>query len=422
MINPIKIAIIQFPGSNTERETVLAVERANMQPVEFLWNENHRELIDYDGYIIVGGFSYEDRSRAGIIASLDPVMNVVREQAEKGKPVLGICNGAQILVESGMVPGLINNQLGMALTNNKRTKDGHVLGTGYYNTWANLVLSAPNHRTAYTGNLDSGDVIYIPFAHAEGRFIIPQELLSEMIDNKQIVFRYGDKYKNIHPEFPTNPNGSDYNIAAVCNPCGNVMAIMPHPERTTNGDSIFSSMREYIANNHQFEYKELTFQPEEYTIVRQNSVSNNAIEWYVESIITDNEAVSVQNELDHLDIPVKIKKFGYWKIEHNGAEREQTENKIDTSGELYNSNKEKLIKFERQPNIKYYLVLPREDLVGRHKTEILKNHFDIENLKNIKNGIIWCIEPNQEEGKVAIQKALNTNIFFNPYSHNCYEI
>ena len=102
-----KIAIVQFPGSNCERETMLAVRRAGMIPVEFLWNESHVKLREMDGYIIVGGFSYEDRSRAGIIAALDPVMQEIKAQSERGKPVLGICNGFQILCESGLLPGVL---------------------------------------------------------------------------------------------------------------------------------------------------------------------------------------------------------------------------------------------------------------------------------------------------------------------------
>jgi phosphoribosylformylglycinamidine (FGAM) synthase-like amidotransferase family enzyme len=111
-----QIAIVQFPGSNCERETMLAVARAGMEPVEFLWNEARARLAEFAGYIIVGGFSYEDRARAGIIAALDPVMKIIQEQSELfGKPVLGICNGAQILVETGLVPGIANHQIGMAV-------------------------------------------------------------------------------------------------------------------------------------------------------------------------------------------------------------------------------------------------------------------------------------------------------------------
>ena len=133
-----RIAIIQFPGSNCERETMLAVKRAGMEPVEFLWNESREKLREMAGYIIVGGFSYEDRSRAGIIAALDPVMQEIAIQSEKGKPVLGICNGAQVLVETGLVPGLENNKVGMVLTENKRVANGKILGTGYYNAWINM--------------------------------------------------------------------------------------------------------------------------------------------------------------------------------------------------------------------------------------------------------------------------------------------
>ena len=146
----INIAIIQFPGSNTERETLMACRRVGLNPVEFLWNEPAESLSDLDGFVIVGGFSYEDRSRSGVIAALDPIMKQIKIEAAKGKPVLGICNGAQILVESGLVPGLDDHRVGLALTDNKRVKDGHVVGVGYYNTWANLKMSIPVSYTHLT--------------------------------------------------------------------------------------------------------------------------------------------------------------------------------------------------------------------------------------------------------------------------------
>ena len=173
------VAVIQFPGSNTERETLMACRRVGLNPVEFLWNESTEKLIQFDGYVIVGGFSYEDRSRAGIIAALDPIIKQVKLEAEKGKPVLGICNGAQILVESGLVPGLQGYSIGMALTDNKRVKKGRVVGVGYYNTWANLQSSIPSDRCAFTLHLKTGEWINIPLAHGEGRFIIPEELLEK---------------------------------------------------------------------------------------------------------------------------------------------------------------------------------------------------------------------------------------------------
>ncbi len=421
MNDSIKIAIVQFPGTNTERETFMAVKRTGMEPVEFLWNNDYTILEKCDGYIIAGGFSYEDRSRAGIIASLDPLMKEIRKQAEAGKPVLGICNGAQILVESGMVPGLKNYQLGIALTDNKRTKEGHVLGTGYYNNWAHLFLSVPNDRTAFTRHLQQGQSIHIPFAHAEGRFVMPEKLLGELIENQQTVFRYGDYDGNITNEFPTNPNGSVYNLAAVCNPQGNVMALMPHPERTINGDLIFTSMREYITENIKLQENALAYSAGEYEIKPHKS-DLNSIEWFIESIITDNKALSVQNALDRLQIPVTVSKQRYWKIDLSSNTSHEIENNINKSGELFNLNKERLVKFQNHSKTACYLVCPKEDLLGRHKKEILKHHFKISSLKDIQSGVLWNITVNDENYDETLNAALKTNIFFNPFSHDCYEI
>src|SRR3990167_6110991 len=175
-----RIAIVQFPGSNCERETMLAVKRAGMEPVEFLWNESREKLRQMDGFIIVGGFSYEDRSRAGIIAALDPIMHEIKAQSEMGKPILGICNGAQILVECGLVPGLENNKLGMVLAENKRIAHGKILGTGYYNAWIHMRLSDEYQRNAFTKHLTSKDILRVPMAHAEGRFAMSDALLQEI--------------------------------------------------------------------------------------------------------------------------------------------------------------------------------------------------------------------------------------------------
>ena len=147
------VAIIQFPGSNTERETFMACERTGIKAKEFLWNTPPHQLSKFSGYILIGGFSYEDRSRAGIIAALDPIMNQIKIEASKGKPVLGICNGAQILVESGLVPGANDNITCISLTDNKRIKNGRVVGVGYYNTWAKLKMSSESNRCAFTRHM-----------------------------------------------------------------------------------------------------------------------------------------------------------------------------------------------------------------------------------------------------------------------------
>ena len=416
----IHIAIIQFPGSNTERETLMACRRVGLNPIEFLWNEPTEKLSEFDGYVIVGGFAYEDRSRAGVIAALDPIMKQIRLEAEKGKPVLGICNGAQILVESGLVPGLKNYRVGIALTDNKRVQGGHVIGVGYYNTWANLKMSAPSNRCAFTRHLNSGEWIKIPLAHGEGRFIIPNVLLEKMISNNQTVYRYCDDNGKIVDEFPTNPNGSMYNLAAVCNPEGNVMAMMPHPERTENGDVVFSSMKEFIENENPVSDHNLSFDRPHYEMTDYKA-NSNATEWIIDMIITDNEASSVRNALDHLGHNVSITRQTHWEISMDG-DRESILKKIDATGELYNSNKEFISQPKDSEKNTSFLVRQKEDMLGRAKYESLKERFEIDGITDLKRGVIWNVTVNSGSFDTVLNDILGTHILFNPLSHECYRI
>ena len=416
----VKIAIIQFPGSNTERETLMACNRVGLSPVEFLWNEPAEKLSDFDGFIIVGGFAYEDRSRAGVIAALDPIMKQIKIEAELGKPVLGICNGAQILVESGLIPGLDNHRVGLALTDNKRVKGGHVVGVGYYNTWANLQMSAPPERCAFTRHLKTGDWIKVPLAHGEGRFIIPDELLRKMISNGQTVFRYCDNNGIIVDEFPTNPNGSMHNLAAVCNPAGNIMAMMPHPERTENGDAIFSSMKDFIDNGNPLTNHTLSFERPHYEVANYNP-NDDAAEWVIDMIITDNEASSVHNTLVRLDHDVSITRQTHWEISVVG-DRESILKEIDATGELYNSNKEFISKTTSMQNTTSFLVRQKEDMIGRAKFESLTERFEIGGITKIKRGVIWNVTVNSGNLENVLGNLLDTHMFFNPLSHECYRI
>ena len=414
------IAIVQFPGSNTERETLIACRRIGLNPVEFLWNEPAEKLSDFDGYIIVGGFAYEDRSRAGVIASLDPIMKQLRTETEAGKPVLGICNGAQILVETGLVPGLPDYRLGIALTDNKRIKGGHVVGVGYYNTWANLQMTVPSERCAFTHHMKTGDWINIPLAHGEGRFVVPEELLSKLQENDQTVFRYCDDDGIIVEEFPTNPNGSMYNLAAVCNPSGNVMAMMPHPERTEKGDVIFSSMKTFIeadrpTTNHELSFERPHFALEEYETDEERA------EWVIDMIITDNEAASVQNALNQLGFDVEITRQTHWEIGTNGN-RESILQQIDASGELYNSNKEFISNILHKENSASLLVRQKEDIKGRSKFESLRERFEIDGITHLTYGTIWNVTIASGNLDTVLGDILETHIFFNPLSHDCYKI
>ena len=333
--------------------------------------------------------------------------------------MLGICNGAQILIESGLVPGLNNYTLCAALTDNKRVINGDVLGTGYYNSWANIACVVESSQTAFTRHLDTGEFIRVPFAHAEGRFIIPEDLLTSLINNNQTPFRYCDDSGNIINEFPVNPNGSVYNVAAVCNPTGNVMAMMPHPERTPNGDVIFKSMAEHIKEEHGNEILPLDYEPQKYSI-QQYSSDPDGIEWLVNMIITDNEAVSVHNALAHLDIPVTVQRMRHWEIIADNK-TSSWQNALIESGELFNSNKEFIANNKTNNNSATFLVRHKEDMLGRQKQQSLTNRFAIDGIREIRHGVLWNITVNSGNFEAVIKQVLDNHILYNPFSQNCYK-
>lgn len=460
-----RIAIIQFPGSNCERETMLAVKRADMEPVEFLWNESREILREMDGFIIVGGFSYEDRSRAGIIAALDPVMQELKVQCELGKPILGICNGAQILVETGLVPGLENNKLAMVLAENKRMAHGRVLGTGFYNAWVNVRLSANYQRNAFTRHLTSQSIMHIPVANGEGRFLMTDALLAEMEAHGLNVFQYCDADGVVDDHFPVNPNGSVHGIAAVSNKRGNVMAMMPHPERTLNGDAIFKSMRDYIQEGRVEHVVPLCYYPRFSAPVAYEKLEG-VHECVVELNITDNQAVTVENTLKQLGVQVSVKRYVHWEIDCDALTLER----IKQTGVLFNVRKESLVDMVlRQPveeselvfangaapaigrhiHVPHglprqvrslpqadsgplantpsgggvrFLVRSRDDVVGEQKLQVLEDHFGLKNIKSIRHGVLWefgCDNADALEG--LSDRILRTYIIANPYAHDCYQ-
>ena len=415
-----KIAIIQFPGSNTERETILACQRNGLNPVEFLWNEPLELLTKFQGYIIVGGFSYQDRSRAGIIAALDPVIDQIKIQADQDKPVLGICNGAQILVESGLVPGLEKYQVGISLSENKRVKNGQVVGIGYFNTWVYLKSSFNNDQCAFTRTLKPEEIINIPLAHGEGRFLLKEDLLKELVSNNQIPFRYSNSKGDTLEDYPTNPNGSIYNIAAVCNQRGNVMAIMPHPERTKFGDEIFKSMRDFINNGVVFK-RTLLSKTQRSAEIKHYQWKKECHEPIIDMIITDNEALSVENTLNQLGHDVSISRKSHWEI-HLKMKTPQAISLIEKSGEIYNPNKEFISKINIQKNTVTFLIRQKEDMIGRSKKESLKNRFKIGEVLNIKHGVLWKIKVNSGDVESTTNKILQSNILYNPLSYECYRI
>ncbi|HQF16604.1 MAG: phosphoribosylformylglycinamidine synthase I [Methanosaeta sp. PtaB.Bin039] len=225
-----KIAIMQFPGTNCEHETLVAVQAAGMDGEIFRWNRPEQELSGFDGYVVPGGFSYQDRVRAGAIASKEPVMAALSEEAAAGKPILGICNGFQILVESGILPA--GKGVSLALAQNVMERQGKIVRRGYYCAWTNLRHDSLPGRCAGSFLIEPGSVLQIPIAHAEGNLVAADpRIIDELRESGQVVFRYCDSRGQLSCDFPVNVNGSTDNIAGICNPEGNVLGLMPHPER-----------------------------------------------------------------------------------------------------------------------------------------------------------------------------------------------
>lgn len=227
----LKFGVVVFPGSNCDHDAYHALKKDLGQDVKFLWHKD-THLSDLDVVILPGGFSYGDYLRSGAIARFSPLMNSVIEFANKGGFVMGICNGFQVLVEAGLLPGVLlkNNSLKFIC------KD--------------VYLSIVNKNTVFTKGIKDRNVLKVPIAHGEGNYFASDDTIKELNDNNQIVFKYSSIEGEINDN--TNPNGAISNIAGIINKKGNVLGMMPHPERAcsnlldnrTDGTLIFNSLIE----------------------------------------------------------------------------------------------------------------------------------------------------------------------------------
>ena len=216
-----RIAVVQFPGSNCESETAAALRQAGAEPTIARWNTRSEIWDEFDGFVLPGGFSYEDRVRAGAVAARHAVLDAIAAGADAGKPVLGVCNGAQILVEAGLVPGIEPGRVEVALAANK------TMGwRGYFCGWVHVRV-----ERGFTNDLAPGALLPLPVGHGEGRFAARPEVFEDLARRNQVAFRYTGPDGEPARGFPQNPNGSMQDIAGLCDPSGSVVALMPHPER-----------------------------------------------------------------------------------------------------------------------------------------------------------------------------------------------
>ncbi len=207
-----KFGVVVFPGSNCDYDTLFVIKAILRQPAVLLWHKDH-DLRNVDCVVLPGGFSYGDYLRSGAIAKFSPLMQEVREFAARGGLVLGICNGFQVLLELGLLPG--------AMLRNKNLKF----------LCQSVHVRLENAATPFTRKALPGRILKIPIAHFDGNYFAPPEVLRELEKNKQIVFRYVDEMGKTTSA--ANVNGSAAHIAGIINKKGNVLGMMPHPERAS---------------------------------------------------------------------------------------------------------------------------------------------------------------------------------------------
>ena len=229
-----KFGVLVFPGSNCDHDTFHVIAEVAHQPVTFLWHDSD-DLGGVDAVLVPGGFAYGDYLRTGAIARFSPVMQAVKRFAAEGGPVLGICNGFQILTEAGLLPGALMRNAGLKYI----CKQVH--------------LRVETSDSPFTNQLTRGDVLEIPIGHMEGNYFCTADELRALESEDRIAFRYSTLEGKVTPQ--ANPNGSLGNIAGILNAGRNVLGMMPHPDRSSekilgsaDGWRIFSSMVETLAS------------------------------------------------------------------------------------------------------------------------------------------------------------------------------
>jgi phosphoribosylformylglycinamidine synthase subunit PurQ / glutaminase len=227
--------VVEFPGSNCDHDALDTLDRICGQAVRPVWHEE-RCMGDLDAILLPGGFSYGDYLRGGAIARFANVMDQIIGFAERGGLLLGVCNGFQVLTESGLLPGVLMRNSGLRFICRE------------------VYLRVERTDTPFTSHYQLNQVISIPIAHNEGNFYLPSDQLEELEENNQVVFRYCDRNGKITPE--SNPNGSLNNIAGIVNSNGNILGIMPHPERRCDplfgipdGLGVFQSMIDHLVGS-----------------------------------------------------------------------------------------------------------------------------------------------------------------------------
>jgi phosphoribosylformylglycinamidine synthase len=224
-----RVAVLQIPGVNCEYETARVLEAVGLGAAIVRFNEPSSSLASFEAFVLPGGFAYQDRIRAGAVAAKLPAVERIAQESESGKPLLGVCNGAQVLVEAGLVPGLHKGSVELALAPNRAPRR-----QGYLCRWVRVRAGVGPGAALWTSALDGDRVAPVPMAHGEGRFETADPAVRERIEKEGLaLFRYVDAEGKPAVRYPDDPNGAMLQAAGITNARGNVLALMPHPERAS---------------------------------------------------------------------------------------------------------------------------------------------------------------------------------------------
>lgn len=402
-----RIAVLTFPGNNCENETVRALKSVGFAAQKIRWNEERETLLLFDGVVIPGGFSFEDRGRSGVVSAQEPIFQTLKTMAKAGKPIMGICNGAQMLVESGLILETAEGIPSLALLKNKRiNEEGEILGTGFYHSWSTL---KPVRKDTPFSDFDHP--IHIPIAHGEGRFTVPDHLHDFVKKNRCIVFEYVNENGEADPHYPINPNGSFENAAAMCNPSGNVMAIMPHPERADSGKSVFSSLWNFFLQHSTVAYADAfaaSYEPRTF----QKDIPS-ALRILVSLNITDNTEKTFSEVLK-----TQVSRKELWDVY---TEKPPSFSEIESllqSGELVNlhkqsvqicvdshwyqfSKEEGFTRLETSPLEDTFLVREHDDMKGQYASK----HISAFPVSKVSFAVVWKVSG------ISIEKCIQMPLF-----------
>jgi phosphoribosylformylglycinamidine synthase subunit PurQ / glutaminase len=404
-----RIAIPSFPGSNGEIDNLAVLKRCGFDAFLFRWNDSLEKLEGVDGYLLGAGFSYEDRGRSGMVAARDPLFRFLHEEARRGKVIVGNCNGAQVLVESGLIP--LGDRLRMCLAHNlSRESSGHTHSPGFLNEWVWITPACARGRCA---TADWSGTLHVPFAHGEGRFVtLDPELLDELKMNDQIAFRYCNEQGIVSPYAPVTPNGSTDAIAGICNKEGNVVALMPHPERTPAGDSYFLSIRSWLENHPPHASSDGYVMTDSQVTLPARAPMR--IELLIDTIITNNEERTVEQAARRILAPLSLKQYRYV-----GMDTDQSQQLLQSLS-FFNPNKEVAYKIQNAEAYVWSIGKKDWEKASRHPimgTPLLRRDIPDVQAASIgagaQTGVLYDCRDVQE---TELSRSVLTEIFCNPHA------